>query len=191
MGFSLSVVIVGSLFIILTEWTYVFSIVNSSCMEDGVDFLGHKLTVNCFQKKHIEWLPQAEVGDIIIFWSLKVLSDSPYHLSTYLRYWPRPLHSTMLSMAQGIGISCTGPPMTPKTGASKSPMERMPHILRLWTGDLIICAQLADWWQAIHEKLQGITTCVLQPLWKHHLISEVILDAFPWCYFNCTVEVSL
>ncbi|KAG2030234.1 hypothetical protein BDR03DRAFT_1017369 [Suillus americanus] len=39
------------------EWTRVFSIVDPSCMEDDADFLAYKFTVNCFQKKHVAWLP--------------------------------------------------------------------------------------------------------------------------------------
>lgn len=41
-------------------------------MEDDVDVIFHNFKVNCFQKKHIEWLPQAEVGDIVIFRRVKV-----------------------------------------------------------------------------------------------------------------------
>lgn len=52
------------------------------------------------------------------------------------------------------------------------------------------CAQLADWWEALCEKSQGIAVCVPRPSRKHHLISEVALDDCPQFYFDCTVEVS-
>jgi hypothetical protein len=42
-------------------------------MEDDVDIVLRSFTVNCFQKKHTEWLPQAEIGDIVIFRRLKVV----------------------------------------------------------------------------------------------------------------------
>ncbi|KAG2350096.1 hypothetical protein BDR05DRAFT_1055617 [Suillus weaverae] len=64
-----SAFIVGSLFIVL-EWCRNFSIVDPSCIEEGVVIYDFK--VNCFQKTRTEWLPQAEVGDIVIFRDLKI-----------------------------------------------------------------------------------------------------------------------
>ncbi|KAG1765711.1 hypothetical protein EV702DRAFT_981310 [Suillus placidus] len=47
-------------------------------MEDDVNVVTYNFTVNCFQKKHMEWLPQAEVGDIVLFRRLKVLINPLY-----------------------------------------------------------------------------------------------------------------
>ena len=58
---------------IIKDWTRTFSLIDPSCMEDGIDVIRRSVTVNCFQKKYPEWLPQAEVGDIVIFRRLKVI----------------------------------------------------------------------------------------------------------------------
>jgi hypothetical protein len=75
----LSAFIVGSLFAVVTEWCRNFAVADSSCIEEGI--LTYNLKVNCFQKKRIEWLPQAEFGDIVIFRDLKVSSKPSYQFA--------------------------------------------------------------------------------------------------------------
>jgi hypothetical protein len=76
------VLIIGSsLFIVVLEWSRNFTIVDPSCMEDDVDIVTYNFTVNCFQKKHAEWLPQAEVGDIVLFRRVKVSIHSLHHFT--------------------------------------------------------------------------------------------------------------
>jgi hypothetical protein len=64
---------------VVKEWTRGFSLVDPSYMEDDVDIVLRSFTVNCFQKKHTEWLPQAEIGDIVIFRRLKVMMNSLFY----------------------------------------------------------------------------------------------------------------
>lgn len=89
--------IVGSSFTVVTEWCRNFAIADPSCMEEGI--VTYNLKVNCFQKKRIEWLPQAEFGDIVIFRDLKVSSNPSYHFVLahphYLRL-PRGLEVSIL-----------------------------------------------------------------------------------------------
>ncbi|KAG2037353.1 hypothetical protein BDR03DRAFT_957486 [Suillus americanus] len=172
------------------DWSRIFTIVDPSCMEDDVDVVTYNFTVNCFQKKHKEWLPQAEVGDIVLFRRLKT---SPFRGGLNgVGYWNKlrwatydtrtrrfrdpdrndALHSEILD--DGFGYS-----FSPYYEPSEQGKEAE------------YCAQLADWWQAIHAKEQGITTvqCAPRPLREHHFISEVTPDTAPRGYFDCTVEI--
>ncbi|KAG1848234.1 hypothetical protein F4604DRAFT_1935445 [Suillus subluteus] len=171
------------------EWTRVFSIVDPSCMEDDVDFLGYKLTVNCFQKKHIEWLPQAEVGDIVIFRRLKATAFNNALNGT--GYWDKlrwVTYDTQNRRFRKPNGKDAPRSETVDRGLDYlySPYYEEPNMR---DNEAKYCAQLADWWQAICEKSQGITACVPRPSRKHHLISEVVPDAFPQGYFDCTVEI--
>jgi hypothetical protein len=159
-------------------------------MEDDVDIVTYNFTVNCFQKKHAEWLPQAEVGDIVLFRRVKpstfrgglngVGYGNQLRWATYdtqARRFRDPdrndaLHSEILD--DGFGYS-----FSPYYEPSEQGKETE------------YCAQLADWWQAIHAKEQGITTvqCAPRPSREHHLISEVTPDTSPQGYFDCTVEI--
>ena len=51
-----------------------FSIVDPSTVDSGLQ----SVTVNCFQKKYTEWLPQVQKGDVVILRKLKV-SLHPLH----------------------------------------------------------------------------------------------------------------
>ncbi|KAG1723165.1 hypothetical protein EDD22DRAFT_790179 [Suillus occidentalis] len=171
------------------EWTRIFSIVDPSCMEDDVDFLGYKLTVNCFQKKHVEWLPQAEVGDIVIFRRLKATAFNNALNGT--GYWDKLRWATYDTKNRRF---------RKPNGKDASRSETVDRGLdyfyspyyeeaNMQDNETKYCAQLADWWQALCGKSQGIAACVPQPSRKHHLISEVALDDYPQFYFDCTVEI--
>ncbi|KAG0701774.1 hypothetical protein DFH29DRAFT_852292 [Suillus ampliporus] len=173
------------------EWCRIFSIVDPSCMEDDVNIVNYNFTVNCFQKKHAEWLPRAEVGDIVIFRRLKATSPRGGGVNgtgygdklrwvTYdieARRFREPdrkdaPHSETAD--QGFGYSYS-PYYEPSIQGKEAEY----------------CAQLADWWQAIQTNQQGITTvqCVARPSREHHLISEVTPETSPQGYFDCTVEI--
>ncbi|KAG1723680.1 hypothetical protein EDB19DRAFT_1915952 [Suillus lakei] len=128
-------------------------LVDPSCVEE--DIVTYNFKVNCFQNKHKEWLPQAEVGDIVIFRDLKT-SD----------------------FRGGFN----------EKDASHS--EKSPYY-EPQGKEAEYCAKLADWWQAIQAKEQGITVvqCAPRPSREHHLISEVTPDTSPQGYFDCTVEI--
>ncbi|KAG0701777.1 hypothetical protein DFH29DRAFT_805870 [Suillus ampliporus] len=173
------------------EWCRVFSIVDPSCMEDDLDIVNHNFTINCFQKKHTEWLPQAEVGDIVIFRRLKATS-----------YGDGRVNGT------GYGDQLHWVTYDTQTRRFRDPDGKdAPHSV---TSDKLVghayspyykpsmqgkeaeyCAQLANWWQAIQTNQQGITImqCAARPSREHHLISEVTPHTFPQGYFDCTVEI--
>ncbi|KAG2116402.1 hypothetical protein DEU56DRAFT_748325 [Suillus clintonianus] len=170
------------------DWCRIFSIVDPSCMEDDVDIVTYNFTVNCFQKAHIEWLPQAEVGDIVIFRRLKTstfrggsLNGIGYHdklrwvtYDTKTRRFRDPDSKDAPrseTLDQGFGYSYS-PYYEPSVQGKEAEY----------------CAQLADWWQATQ---QGVTTvqCVPRSSREHHLISEVTPDTSPQGYFDCTVEI--
>ncbi|KAG2350098.1 hypothetical protein BDR05DRAFT_955959 [Suillus weaverae] len=172
------------------EWSRNFSIVDPSCMEDDINVVTYNFTVNCFQKKHTEWLPQAEVGDIVLFRRLKT--------STFrgglngIGYWDKLRWATYDTQARRFrDPDRNGAPHSEALdegfGYSYSPYYEPSEQGK----EVEYCAQLADWWQAIHAKEQGITTvqCAARPSREHHLISEVNPDTSPQGYFDCTVEI--
>ncbi|KAG2131294.1 uncharacterized protein EDB93DRAFT_1094395 [Suillus bovinus] len=172
------------------EWSRSFSIVDPSCMEDDIDVVTYSFTVNCFQKKHTAWLPQAEVGDIVLFRRLKAstfhggLNGVGYEdklrwvtYDTQARRFRNPNRiDAPRSETSGEGFGYLYSPYYEPSGQGK---------------EAEYCAQLADWWQAIHAKDQSITTvqCAPRPSREHHLISEVTPDTSPQGYFDCTVEI--
>ncbi|KAG1893695.1 uncharacterized protein F5891DRAFT_962533, partial [Suillus fuscotomentosus] len=173
------------------EWTRVFSIVDPSCMEYGADCLAYKFTVNCFQKKHVAWLPQAEVGDIVIFWRLKATTFNSGALNG-TGYWDKLRWVTYDTKMRRFRKPDEEDALRSETSYRGLGRSYSPYYEPNMQGEEVkYCAQLADWWQAIQEKSQGITAaqCVSQPSREHHLISEVAPDAFPQGYFDCTVEV--
>lgn len=172
------------------DWCRIFSIVDPSCIEDGVDVVTYNFTINCFQKKHAEWLPQAEIGDIVLFRRLKT---SAFRGSINgIGYWDKLRWATYDTQArrfrdpdrndaphseitdQGFGYSYS-PYYEPSEQGTEAEY----------------CAKLADWWQALHAKEHGITTvqCAARASREHHLISEVNPDTSPQGYFDCTVEI--
>lgn len=136
-------------------------------MEDDVDIVTYNFMVNCFQKKHAEWLPQAEVGGIVLFRRVKPSTfcgglngigyGNKLRWATYdiqARRFRDPdrndaLHFEILD--EGFGYS-----FSPYYEPSEQGKETE------------YCAQLADWWQAIHAKEQGITTaqCAPHPIYQ-------------------------
>lgn len=120
---------------VIKEWTRTFSLIDPSCMEDDVDVVNRSFLVNCFQKKHIEWLPQAEIGDIVLFRRLKVIIHSLCHFKL-LKEFLRPPHSVVISMVWDLGISCVGSPMIPIQGVSVILTEKMLRIPKHQTKDL-------------------------------------------------------
>ncbi|KAG1743381.1 hypothetical protein EDB19DRAFT_1964058 [Suillus lakei] len=151
------------------DWRRIFSIVDPSCMEDDVHIMTYNFTVNCFQKKHTEWLPQTEFGDIVL---LRRLKTSTYRGGSLNGIGKDSPHSETLD--DGFGYSYS-PYYEPSMQGKEADY----------------CAQLADWWQAIRAKEQGITVvqCAPRPSREHHLISEVTPDTSPQGYFDCTVEI--
>jgi hypothetical protein len=167
-------------------------------MEEGIDI--HNFKVNCFQKKRVEWLPQAAVGDIVIFRNLKVSSIAciTFHSFTIfsqtskwaggfngvgyhdkLRWATYDIQTRRFRVPDRKDVPFSEkPPYEPYTQCT----EEAEH-----------CSQLADWWQALQAKQQKTTTvqCIPRPAREHHLISEVTPDTSPQGYFDCTVEVSL
>ncbi|KAG2363432.1 hypothetical protein BDR07DRAFT_1404363 [Suillus spraguei] len=171
------------------DWSRNFCIVDPSCMEKDLDIVTHKFTVNCFQKKHAEWLPQAEVGDIVLFRRLKISTFgggvngigywNTLRWATYdtqARRFRNPnRNDAPRSVAQDEGFGYAYSPYYEPSEEGK---------------EAEYCAQLADWWQAIHTKEQSITVqCAPRPSREHHLISEVTTDTSPQGYFDCTVEI--
>ncbi|OAX41609.1 hypothetical protein K503DRAFT_863739 [Rhizopogon vinicolor AM-OR11-026] len=171
-------------------WTRSFSLVDPSCMEDDMDVVNHELIVNCFQKKHVERLPHAEVGDIVLFRMVKAFAshgsftgvgyDDKLRWVTYdpnTRRFRDPdrkdaPHSEILDGGLGYSFS---PFYKPNMQGKEAEY----------------CAQLADWWQEMQAKNQDITTvqCVARGMREHRLISDVTPDIFPQGYFDCTVEI--
>ncbi|KAG1758882.1 hypothetical protein EDD22DRAFT_783331 [Suillus occidentalis] len=171
------------------EWTRIFSIVDPSCMEDDVDFLSYKLTVNCFQKKHVEWLPQAEVGDVVIFRRLKATTFNNVLNGT--GYWDKLRWATYDTKNR-----CFRKPDGKDASCSETVDQGLDYFYspyyeeaNMQDNEAKYCAQLADWWEALCEKSQGIAARNPRPSRKHHLISEVALDDYPQFYFDCTVEI--
>lgn len=60
----------------LPEWGRSFTLVDPST----VDSPRQRITVNCFQKKYLEWLPQVQKDDVVILRKLKV-RQCPHHQS--------------------------------------------------------------------------------------------------------------
>ncbi|KAG1827544.1 uncharacterized protein BJ212DRAFT_59345 [Suillus subaureus] len=164
------------------EWSRNFTIVDPSCMEDDVDVVIYNFKVNCFQKKRIEWLPQAEVGDIVLFRDLKIsewaagFNGVGYH--DKLRW---ATYDTQTRRFRD-------PDRKDAPHSEKSPYYK-PYMQ--CTEEAEYCGQLADWWQGLQAKQQGITTvqCAPRPSREHHLISEVTPNTSPRGYFDCTVEI--
>ncbi|KAG1827545.1 uncharacterized protein BJ212DRAFT_1256958 [Suillus subaureus] len=172
------------------EWSRNFTIVDPSCMEDDVDVVTYNFAVNCFQKKHTEWLPQAEVGDIVLFRRLKT-SMFRGGLNG-VGYWDKLRWATYDTQARrfrnpGRNDALRSEILDDGFGYSFSPYYEPSEQGK----EAEYCAQLSDWWQAIHAKEQGITTvqCAPRPSREHHLISEVTPDTAPQGYFDCTVEI--
>ncbi|OAX33517.1 hypothetical protein K503DRAFT_700285 [Rhizopogon vinicolor AM-OR11-026] len=172
------------------EWTRGFSLVDPSCMEDDVDVVNHEFIVNCFQKKHTEWLPHAEVGDIVLFRRVKATTfnggfngvgyEDKLRWVTYDRN-TRRFRDPDMKDAPHSETSDGG------YGYSFSPFYKPD----MHGKEAEYCAQLADWWQGMQAKNQGVASvhCVARGTREHHLISEVTPDTFPQGYFDCTVEI--
>lgn len=164
------------------EWSRNFTIVDPSCMADDVDIVIHNFKVNCFQKKRIEWLPQAEVGDIVLFRDLKTsewaggFNGVGYH--DKLRWVTYDTQTRRFRDPD-------------RKDALHSEKSRYYEPYMQCTEEAEYCGQLADWWQVLQAKQQGITTvqCAPRPSREHHLISEVTPDTSPRGYFDCTVEI--
>ncbi|KIK44550.1 hypothetical protein CY34DRAFT_802531 [Suillus luteus UH-Slu-Lm8-n1] len=161
------------------EWSRNFVIADPSCMEEGV--VTYNLKVNCFQKKRIEWLPQAEFGDIVIFRDLKT------------SVWAGGFN------AVGYGDTLRWVTYDTQTRRFRDPdrvdasdSEKLPYYEPNIQGkEAEYCAKLADWWQVLQGGQHGVTTvqCTPYPSREHHLISEVTEDTSPEGYFDCTVEI--
>lgn len=172
------------------EWCRNFTIVDPSCMEDDTEFVSHNFRVNCFQKKHTAWLPQADVGDIVLFRRLKTslyhggFNGVGYH--DKLRWATYDTQARRFRVPDRIDAPHSGTP-DEGSGYMYSPYYEPSEQGK----EAQYCAQLADWWQAIHAKEQGITTvqCVPCPSREHYLISEVTPETSPQGYFDCTVEI--
>ncbi|KAG1765740.1 hypothetical protein EV702DRAFT_1151457, partial [Suillus placidus] len=172
------------------EWSRNFSIVDPSCMEDDVNVVTYNFTVNCFQKKHMEWLPQAEVGDIVLFRRLKT-STFQGRLNG-IGYWDKLRWATYDTQTRRFrDPDKNGAPhseaLDQGSGYSYSPYYRASEQGK----EAEYCAQLSDWWQAKRTKEQGITTVqyAARPSREHRLISAVNPDTSPQDYFDCTVEI--
>ncbi|KAG2106682.1 uncharacterized protein F5147DRAFT_699529 [Suillus discolor] len=172
------------------EWCRNFTIVDPSCMEDDTEFVNYNFRVNCFQKKHTARLPQAEVGDIVLFRRLKTsLYNGGFNGVGY--------HDKLRWATYDTQARCFRVPDRIDAPRSETPDEGSGYMYSPYYEpseqgkEAQYCAQLADWWQAIHAKEQGITTvqCVSCPSREHHLISEVTPETSPQGYFDCTVEI--
>ncbi|KAG2038337.1 hypothetical protein BDR03DRAFT_981724 [Suillus americanus] len=126
------------------------------------------------RKKHAEWLPQAEVGGIVLFRRVKPSTfrgglngigyGNKLRWATYdiqARRFRDPdrndaLHFEILD--EGFGYS-----FSPYYEPSEQGKETE------------YCAQLADWWQAIHAKEQGITTaqCAPRPIIRSDAYADI------------------
>ncbi|KAG2064706.1 hypothetical protein BDR04DRAFT_1034609 [Suillus decipiens] len=171
------------------EWSRNFCIVDPSCMEKDVDFVTYTFTVNCFQKKHAEWLPQAEVGDIVLFRSVKTSTFSGGVNGT--GYWDKLRWATYDTQARRFRNPNRNDAPRSEAQDANLGYSYSPYYEPSEQGkEAEYCAQLADWWQAMHAKEQSITVqCAPRPSREHHLISEVTIDTSPQGYFDCTVEI--
>lgn len=190
-----------------TEWMCYITIIDQDSMRSNASGKWNGLKINCFTKRHKEWLPYLKRGDVVILHDVKVI----FFFFEFQNYC---LISSQIEDYMGniVGVGqhdrlrwaaysptageiYYGPPNnTPREeklaggfGASFSPFYETDE------ADIQHCISLSDWWKKILEK--DLSESVV-PISKgngkrlHRLLSETGPNVPPSGYFDCTVEVS-
>ncbi|KAF8969864.1 hypothetical protein BDZ97DRAFT_1793052 [Flammula alnicola] len=163
---------------------------------------GSGLKINCFTKRHKEWLPHPEEGDVLILRQVKIgeyqgnLTGTGY--SDKLRW---------AAFSSTKGEIHHGPPnKAPKQeglaeggfGVAFSPF------FQPGPPEVTYCVKLSDWWRDVNtqnpleaaaaqnqeERLKSPQSTYLRSAQRvHRLISETGPSVPPSGYFDCTIEV--
>ncbi|KAH7906154.1 hypothetical protein BJ138DRAFT_1016657 [Hygrophoropsis aurantiaca] len=176
------------------EWGCSFDIVDPSSVMNPespyIDSSNH-ISVNCFQKKYVEWLPAVKQGDIVILRKLKVTQfqgrPSVVGYGDKLRW-----------AAYDPEMRCIRPPNRGNApefegGPDTIGYRYTPYWEPRADGDEInYCSKLADWWQELQKRGgDNITTiqCVKRSKRPHRLIADASPEMEPSGFFDCTVEI--
>ncbi|KAH7889613.1 hypothetical protein F5I97DRAFT_1800282 [Phlebopus sp. FC_14] len=165
------------------EWSRSFALVDPSNVDSG------SVTVNCFQKKYLEWLPQVNQDDVVILRKLKIsewngkVAALGYGDKLRWAIYDSVTHGTR---PPGKGEAPHGEGSDDGFGYYYSPY---------WTPtvngtELGYCAQIAAWWKTFKERsTRNVVSVQPGPSKVHHLLCDVSPSLNPMGFFNCTVEI--
>ncbi|KJA18611.1 hypothetical protein HYPSUDRAFT_89942 [Hypholoma sublateritium FD-334 SS-4] len=144
--------------------------------------------VNCFTKRHKEWLPHPEEGDVLVLRNVKIKN---YHGSLSGVGYADKIQWAAFSPTNGVFHH--GPPNSAPKDSGLGDGDSGGIFSPFWQpGPLQTthCVKLSDWWRNLAT--QAHTTAKSNPGSKrriHRLISETGPTVPPDGYFDCTVEV--
>ncbi|KIJ69117.1 hypothetical protein HYDPIDRAFT_105685 [Hydnomerulius pinastri MD-312] len=172
------------------DWSRSFTVVDPSKADYGYSLSG-SVTVNSFQKKYLEWLPQVNEGDVVILRKLKVSEFNndiqATGFSDKLR-WAVYDPATHGVRPPNKGDAPDKEKLDDGMGYEYSPYwEPNPN-----GAELQYCRQMTGWWRALQERrAENVTSvrCVGPSIKVHRLISEASPELPPKGFFNCTVEI--
>ncbi|KAF8422592.1 hypothetical protein L210DRAFT_979877 [Boletus edulis BED1] len=161
------------------EWSKSFALVDQSIADSSRP----SVTVNCFQEKIPEWLPQVNQGDVVVLQKLKVIEfNGALSLIGY---------ADKLCWAVYDPLTCSirspdNNPAPGKHGVNDLMGGRFSPYLELPRDGIELehCQQIAGWWKA---RLESDEPPPFQPRRRHLLISEASPDLAPGGFFDCTV----
>ncbi|KAH9484199.1 hypothetical protein JR316_0003679 [Psilocybe cubensis] len=173
----------------LTEWMCYITIVDQDSTRSDSSGRWNGLKINCFMKRHKEWLPCVNRGDVVILHSVKIeeyrgdiMGIGQHNILRWAAYSPfaGEIHYGSANNAPKEEILADG------FGGLFSPYYRPDE------DDIQHCITLSDWWKKILEKDQSelvvpVSSDNLKR--KHRLLCETGPHVFPNGYFDCTVEV--
>lgn len=172
------------------------------------------IKINCFTKHHVEWLPTAEAGDVLVLRSVKVLLISSVTLDQLSFLWSVQILRYLDSLV-GTGyhdklqwVACSppgrihhGPPNNAPQEVVIGPGNSFSPFYQPTKEEILYCVKLSDWWRGVQKEEQNhrVHTSYSTPQQRfgssgikrvHRLISEAGPNVPPNGYFDCTVEVS-
>ncbi|KAF9227780.1 hypothetical protein BS17DRAFT_774296 [Gyrodon lividus] len=167
------------------EWSRSFIVVDPS------NFESNGITVICFQKKYLEWLPQVKKDDVVILRKLKISefngSLTATGFSDKLRwavYDPTTHCIRPPIMGDAPEKEALGDGLGYKFSPYWEPIED--------SVELQYCRRIVGWWKDLQQRRsQDVTTvqCSRPARRQHLLISQASPELPPNGFFSCTIEV--
>ncbi|KAH0825903.1 hypothetical protein J3R83DRAFT_7655 [Lanmaoa asiatica] len=165
------------------DWHRSFNIVDPST----TDSPRKSITVNCFQKKYVEWLPQVQKGDVVILRNIKAQVNGSVALTGYsdaLRWAVYdPIMWSIRSPDKGSAPEKEAVTRGGTIGSEFSPYWNLLQD----SAELEYCEKLGGWCNSMKESEGSGHRSV--PRRRHLLLSEASPDLPPGGFFDCTIEV--
>ncbi|KAF8643816.1 hypothetical protein AX16_008834 [Volvariella volvacea WC 439] len=180
------------------EWMTNVKLVDSSIATGGLGGI-NGFGFNIFTKDHTEWLPSANIGDILILRQIKIREYDgkvsgvgycdKYQWATYDLKTKEIHHGPPHSAPSGQPLANGGYGVVYSPFFNPGPDERA------------YCEKLAAWWKELpkpgdFDKADNLVVCATGVGFSsprsgrlHRLIRDAGPDVPPQGYFNCTVEV--